>query len=203
MALTVTEKSPPWLRFIDRDDMAPVFWFMGAIFFILWGTTEGLIMVIQFVWPDFLAGIPALVLGRVRQSHTNSVMFGILSMGQIGMWYFMTPRLTARKLWSQWMGSITAVLWGLAVFIGVAGELAGYSQGREYAEMTYGVDVAIPAGGGIDWTCSFDYQCPDGASLCGDPTQNNCFTFGGHVDAQEHCNAFVYYWPKVTDISCF
>src|SRR5258706_330615 len=35
----------------------------------------------------------------------------------------------------------------------------------------------------------------------GNPTC--CFTFGGKVETQEHCNAFVYYWPKVTDISCF
>lgn len=143
MALAVSEKSPPLIRFLDRDDMASITWMMWAVFFIFWGTTQGLIMVIEFVWPDFLAGIPALVLGRVRQSHTNSVMFGILSMGQVGMWYYMTPRLTARKLWSELLGTITAWAWGIAVLVGVALELAGYSQGREYAEMIYGVDVAI------------------------------------------------------------
>jgi hypothetical protein len=61
----------------------------------------------------------------------------------------------------------------------------------------------MPAGGGIYWTCTYDYVCPSGETLCGDPTKNNCFTFGGHVDLQEHCNAFVYYYPKTQNVTCF
>jgi len=30
-----------------------------------------------------------------------------------------------------------------------------------------------------------------------------CFTFGGHVPDQEHCNIFVYYYPKTRDFGCF
>jgi len=69
--------------------------------------------------------------------------------------------------------------------------------------MAHGLDVMVSAGGGVDWKCTYDYECPAGATACGNPADNGCFTFGGHVDTQEHCNAFVYYWPKVTDIGCF
>jgi hypothetical protein len=69
--------------------------------------------------------------------------------------------------------------------------------------MERGLNVTVPQNGGIDWQCSFDYSCPEGETTCGNPADGNCFTFGGHVDTQEHCNAFVYYWPKVVDIGCF
>jgi hypothetical protein len=64
-------------------------------------------------------------------------------------------------------------------------------------------DLQIPAGGGVEWKCTYDFpQGECGAEvLNGSPTC--CFNFGGHVETQEHCNAFVYYWPKVTDTTCF
>ncbi len=129
--------------FFTRDDSASLSFFLGAILLIVLGVLEGLIMVFQFVFPDFLQGIPWLVFGRVRQSHTNTVMFGFLSMGQMGFWYFVVPRLTGRKLWSEPLGVTAAILWGVAVAAGVILELFGFSQGREYAEMIYVVDVAI------------------------------------------------------------
>jgi cbb3-type cytochrome c oxidase subunit I len=134
---------PTWLDFFKRDDAASMTWFLGAIVLIVLGVTEGLIMVFQFVFPDLFNGVPWLVFGRIRQSHTNTVMFAFLSMGQIGFWYFVTPRLVGRKLWSETLGVISALLWGVAVLVGVLLELFGYSQGREYAEMVYGVDVAV------------------------------------------------------------
>jgi hypothetical protein len=66
--------------------------------------------------------------------------------------------------------------------------------------------ATIAPGGGVQWKCTFDF--PQGA--CGegkDPVSmepNCCFTFGPKVETSEHCNAFVYYWPKVdTDLNCF
>ncbi len=87
--------------------------------------------------------------------------------------------------------------------MGTRGSTFYVSKTWDEPPMNYGMNVEVPAGGGIDWTCSFDYQCPAGESVCGNADDGNCFAFGGHVDTQEHCNAFVYYWPKVTDIGCF
>ncbi len=60
-------------------------------------------------------------------------------------------------------------------------------------------DIPLSAGGGVQWTC--DFSVP--ATTCGDPTDSCCFKFGGKVETQEHCNAFVYYWPKSQDVNCF
>lgn len=69
--------------------------------------------------------------------------------------------------------------------------------------------VSAPKGGGVYWSCT--YQWAEPAAGCGpvdarDPSMNKdcCYTFGPVVETSEHCNVFVYYYPKVerTDISC-
>jgi hypothetical protein len=65
--------------------------------------------------------------------------------------------------------------------------------------MTRDLVTLLPAGGGVEWKCTYDVP----ADACGDPADSCCFTFGGHVDSQEHCNAFVYYYPKAQDVNCF
>jgi hypothetical protein len=65
--------------------------------------------------------------------------------------------------------------------------------------MARGLDVKVPDGGGVSWTCSYTAD----PSACGNPADSCCFTFGGEVETQEHCNAFIYYYPKIQDYSCF
>ena len=63
------------------------------------------------------------------------------------------------------------------------------------------IGAAVPPQGGIRYTCEFAV----GPNDCGDPNDGCCFTFGGKVEFQEHCNAFVYYYPRRadTDVNCF
>ncbi len=61
------------------------------------------------------------------------------------------------------------------------------------------LNVQIPLNGGVDWKCT--YSMPSDA--CGNPMDSCCVTFGGHVETQEHCNAFIYYYPKIDNVSCF
>ena len=75
--------------------------------------------------------------------------------------------------------------------------------------------IVVPALGGIDYTCSYNYQrplracanakndCQPADGTCSDATASCCISFGGHVEVQEHCNAFVYYYPRIENVSCF
>ncbi len=65
--------------------------------------------------------------------------------------------------------------------------------------MVTGLDLRVPALGAVQYHCEFSVP----ASACGDPDKNCCFTFGGKVETQEHCNIFVYYYPKTRDFGCF
>ncbi len=74
----------------------------------------------------------------------------------------------------------------------------------------------LPANGGIWYSCSYQWAPPEpSAGGCDalnayDATkyqtpadqQDCCYTFGPIVEKNEHCNAFVYYYPKQDNIAC-
>jgi len=62
-----------------------------------------------------------------------------------------------------------------------------------------GLAVPIAQGGGVFFRCTYSMA----AGACADPNDHCCATFGPHVETQEHCNAFVYYYPKLDDATCF
>jgi hypothetical protein len=69
--------------------------------------------------------------------------------------------------------------------------------------MTTGLSVDSPANAGIWWDCDYqwappaDFSCDDVDAK--DPLKAGdcCYTFGGITDVGEHCNVFLYYYPKV------
>ncbi len=73
--------------------------------------------------------------------------------------------------------------------------------------MVLGVDVAVPENGGVWWTCDYEWRAPvDGCTEVDerDPEKAGdcCYTFGNSAEHSEHCNAFVYYWPKTENVFC-
>ena len=73
----------------------------------------------------------------------------------------------------------------------------------------------IPANGGIWYSCAYQWQAPPASVGCAainayDATkhmtpvaqQDCCYTFGPIVEKNEHCNAFVYYYPKQDNVVC-
>ena len=104
-------------RWFQKDNSAAVFYMMSAAVWLVLGVTMGLFLALEFVFPDLFAGIPYLVFGRLRQAHTNTVMFAWLSPGMIGIWFYMVPRLAGRKLWSEPLGNLSALLWNVALVV--------------------------------------------------------------------------------------
>jgi len=116
---------------------------VSASGWLIVGVLMGLVLALQFVFPDLFRGVPWLVFGRLRQAHTNTVMFAWLSGGMMGLWLYIVPRLTGRQLWSEQLGNATMILWNLAVGLGIVGLLNAQTQSREYAEFIWIVDVAV------------------------------------------------------------
>jgi hypothetical protein len=75
--------------------------------------------------------------------------------------------------------------------------------------MKTNLSVAEPANSGIWWDCNYEWKPPSEFSCddvnAKDPLKANdcCYTFGGITDVGEHCNVFLYYYPKVeSDVFC-
>jgi cbb3-type cytochrome c oxidase subunit I len=126
-----------------KQNSASVNFMVSAAIWLVIGVSMGLILALEFVFPDLFRGIPWLVFSRLRQAHTNTVMFAWLSGGMMGLWLYIVPRLTGRQLWSERLGNLTVLLWNLALLTGIVGLLAAQSQSREYAEFIWAVDVGV------------------------------------------------------------
>jgi hypothetical protein len=91
----------------------------------------------------------------------------------------------------------------MSVFNPTEGAGEPFYESTSWDEPTFAKNLGlpVPARGGISYSCEFAADPSD----CGDPDDNCCFTFGGKVEQQEHCNAFVYYYPRRddTDVNCF
>jgi hypothetical protein len=75
--------------------------------------------------------------------------------------------------------------------------------------MATNLAVSLPASSGIWWDCEYQWQQPT-QFTCDDVNAKDplhqgdcCYVFGGNTDVGEHCNVFLYYYPKVeSDIFC-
>ena len=128
---------------INQENSASRNFILSAVIWLLIGVLMGLTLALLFVFPDMFRGVPWLVFGRLRQAHVNTVLFAWLSGGMMGLWLYIVPRLTGRKLWSEFLGNICVILWNVALLIGIVGILNAYTQSREYAEFIWVIDIAV------------------------------------------------------------
>lgn len=114
------------------------FWMVIATFMGLLGATE-------LIAPDLVANIGWLVFGRIRPLHVNLVLFGFVTPGLIAAAFYYLPRLLRTELYSEKLGILTVILWNAMLVATVITLLSGYTQGREYAEMIWPVDIMVVA----------------------------------------------------------
>ena len=107
------------------------------------GTLYGFTGALELVAPDLLGNISWLVFGRVRQVHTNLVMFGFAGSALLGGAHYLVPTLLRTSLYSERMGRICVWLWNLAMAAGVITLSMGYTQNREYAELIWPIDIGV------------------------------------------------------------
>ncbi len=123
-----------------------------AIFWLVLGTSVGLLASMQFDTPDALSGIAQLSFGRLRPVHINGVLIGWLSMGYAACMFYIIPVLAGRKgLWSELLGNWTMVLWNLAMVAGVLTLLNGDTEAREYAELAGTIHIGGASIQILDW----------------------------------------------------
>src|SRR5215211_5378767 len=129
--------------FLTSEGSASRNFLYSAIFWLTIADFVGLIAAMEMISPDFLAGIPYLTFGRLRPMHTNGVLFMWLSMAQIGAFLYIVPKLCGVKLHSELLGNILMILWNIVGVLAVLTLTNGLTQGREYAELIWPLDVLV------------------------------------------------------------
>ncbi len=103
----------------------------------------GLVGDTELIAPDLTENIGWIVFGRVRPIHVNLVLFGFVTPGLLAAAFYYLPRILRTELFSEMLGVVTVVLWNLTLVGVVVTLAAGYTQGREYAEMIWPVDMGV------------------------------------------------------------
>ena len=117
-----------------------------AIATVLWGIVGmlvGVIIAAQLYWPTLGEGIPWLSYGRLRPLHTNAVIFAFGGCALFATSLHVVQRTCHARLLSDKLASF--VFWGWQLII-VAAAITlplGFTQGKEYAELAWPIDVAI------------------------------------------------------------
>lgn len=108
-------------------------------------TLVGLTAAIELVAPDLAGNISWLLFSRLRPMHVNLVLFGFVTPGLLSSAFYLIPRLLRTEIYSEKLGFITVIAWNLALIAAVITLATGFTQGREYAELIWPIDVAIVA----------------------------------------------------------
>ncbi|GJM11825.1 MAG: hypothetical protein DHS20C12_02280 [Pseudohongiella sp.] len=115
---------------------------LAAFACLLLAVCFGILVSLQFVYPDALGAFPSW--GRMRFAHTQGIMLGWLGNAFIAFMYHAVPVLSGRPVTSRSLGIVLFALWNFAVMIpGWVLVLSGYSQPLEWAEFPLPVDVVV------------------------------------------------------------
>ncbi|HWG85532.1 MAG TPA: cbb3-type cytochrome c oxidase subunit I [Deinococcales bacterium] len=126
--------------FPDRPDASAKLLLTSAIVWVVIGTSLGMLMATQFVFPDITKGIPQLSFSRIRPTHVNILATVWISQAAVGSIFYMLPRLLKTPLFSERLGTVTGWLWNLFALLIPITLLNGYSEGREWAELVAPMD---------------------------------------------------------------
>ena len=136
MATTANESAVTTYPTAIAFCLTSALWFAGAVSF-------GMIGAGYLIAPDFMANIGWLHFGKARPIHVNLVLFGFVTPGLLASAFYFIPKLLRTNLFSERLGVLTAVLWNITLVFAIIGIGAGYSQGREYAELPWSVDIMV------------------------------------------------------------
>lgn len=115
---------------------------------LLWGVVGmlvGVIIAFQLANWKLNLGLPWLTFGRLRPLHTNAVIFAFAGNAIFAGIYYSTQRLLKARMFNDLLSKIH--FWGWQTII-VSAALTlpfGITQGKEYAELEWPIDIAIAA----------------------------------------------------------
>src|SRR5690606_2048192 len=113
---------------------------------ILWGVVgmlAGLWIAIALAWPEINLGLKATTFGRMRPVHTNAVIFAFVGNVIFCGVYYSLQRLCKTRMFSDVLSKIHFWSWQLIILFGALSLWMGFTQGKEYAELEWPLDIAV------------------------------------------------------------
>ena len=128
---------------IEYDDSIVKGFVISAM---IWGIASmlfGVIIAFQLVYPQLNLGLPYTSFGRLRPLHTNAAIFGFALSIIFATAYHTVQRLCRTRMFSDTLSRIHIILYNLTIALAAVTLPLGYSQGKEYAELEWPLDLLI------------------------------------------------------------
>jgi cytochrome c oxidase cbb3-type subunit I/II len=128
-------------RIVYNDSISR--WFVAAsVGWGLVGMLVGALVALQLAfWQANLP--PFLTFGRLRPLHTNAVIFAFVGNMVFAGIYYSTQRLVKARLASDVLSKVHFWGWQLIILAAAITLPLGFTQGKEYAELEWPIDIAI------------------------------------------------------------
>jgi len=113
---------------------------------VLWGVVGmlvGVIIAAQLTWPELNLGISWLSYGRLRPLHTNAVIFAFGGCVLFASSYYVVQRTSQVALFAGKLAWFTFWGWQLVIVAAALSLPLGLTQGKEYAELEWPIDLLI------------------------------------------------------------
>lgn len=117
-----------------------------SIMAVIWGVVGmlvGVIIASQLVWPELNLGLPWTSFGRLRPLHTNAVIFAFGGCTLFATSYYVVQRTCQTRLFMPKLATFTFWGWQLVILSAAISLPLGYTQGKEYAELEWPIDLLI------------------------------------------------------------
>lgn len=117
-----------------------------SIMTVVWGIVGmlvGVIIAAQLVWPVLNFDLPWLTYSRLRPLHTNAVIFAFGGSGLMATSFYVVQRTCQVRLFGTALASFVFWGWTLVILLAAITLPLGFSQGGEYAELIWPIDVLI------------------------------------------------------------
>ena len=134
--MTTTKENTYNYRVVRQFSVMAVVW--GVV-----GMLVGAIIATELAWPEFLGGIPWLSYGRLRPLHTNAVIFAFGGCALMGTSFYVVQRTSNVRLFSDALAGFVFWGWQLVILAAAISLPLGFTQGKEYAELEWPIDILI------------------------------------------------------------
>ena len=125
-----------------NDKVVRQFLVMTVVWGIV-GMAVGVFIAAQLYWPALNFDLPWLSYGRLRPLHTNAVIFAFGGCGLMATSLHIVQRTCHVRLISDRLASVVFWGWQLVIVLAAITLPLGLTQGKEYAELEWPIDVLI------------------------------------------------------------
>ncbi|MEM8782356.1 MAG: cytochrome-c oxidase, cbb3-type subunit I [Planctomycetota bacterium] len=131
------------LESFTYDDQTPRMFMIAMMVWALVAFLVGLLAAVQLPFPTLNGGIEYITFGRIRPLHTNAAIFAFAGNAVFAAVYYSTQRLCKARMWSDLLSKLHFWGWQLIIVSAALTLPFGITQGKEYAELEWPIDLAI------------------------------------------------------------